>query len=185
MLGQANTPGSQLQSAFTTALASHNINATATVLSDTPEEGDSIQDQIYSLTTTPEADEHLGAIIGSSVGSGVALLLLATAFAVFGRGWLKNRRLKKQTAAYQEVMGCSTRLQQKPFLICYLLTALARLWGKSQPITRLLLLSLPVQHFSSLIAIAAAIYCCPVCQPDTPESPAAELISMLKDCRLS
>ena len=114
MLGQAVTPGSQLQSAFTTALASHNINATATVLSDTPEEDDSIQDQIYLLTTTPRGTDHLGAIIGSSVGSGVALLLLATAFVVFGRGWLKNRRLKKQTAACRKVMGRSTSLQHKP-----------------------------------------------------------------------
>lgn len=135
MLGQAITPGSQLRSAFTTALASHNINATATVLSDTLEEDDSIQDQIYLLTNTPGANEHLGAIIGSSVGSGVALLLLATAFVVFGRGWLKNRRLKKQTAACHKVMGCSTSLQQKPILICYLFTAIARLRDMLQPIT--------------------------------------------------
>ena len=108
-LGQATTSGSQQRSAFTTALASHNINATATVLSDSSQEDDSIQDQIYLLTTTPEANGHLGAIIGSSVGAGVALLLLATAFVVFGRSCLHNRRLKKQTAACNKVMDCSTR----------------------------------------------------------------------------
>lgn len=97
------------------------------MLSDTPEEDDSIQDQIYSLTITPGANEHLGAIIGSSVGSGVALLLLATAFVVFGRGWLKNRRLQKQTAVRDKVMDCSTRHEQKLFLHQHLFTALVRL----------------------------------------------------------
>lgn len=104
VLGQVTTPGSQQRSAFTAALAKFNINATAAVLSDTPQEDDSIQDQLYLLTSSPGGNDHLGAIIGSSVGSGVALLLLATAFVVFGRSWLKNRRLRKQTAAWRKVI---------------------------------------------------------------------------------
>lgn len=138
VLGRAITPGSQLQSAFTNALASHNITATAKVLSDISEEGDSIQDQIYSLTAAPAANKHLGAIIGSSVGSGAALFLLATAFVVFGRGWLKNRRLKKQTAACRKVVNCSTKFQQHSVVqlfklfSCYLFSVFTRLWNMLQ-----------------------------------------------------
>ena len=104
VLGQVTTPGSQQRSAFTAALAKFNINATSAVLYETPQEDDSIQDQLYLLTSSSGGNDHLGAIIGSSVGSGVALLLLATAFVVFGRSWLKNRRLRKQTAAWRKVI---------------------------------------------------------------------------------
>ena len=106
VLGQVTTPGSQQRSAFTAALARFNVNATAAVLSDSRQEDDSIQDQLYLLTSSPGGNDHLGAIIGSSVGSGVALLVLATAFVVFGRSWLKNRRLRKQTAACRKVTDC-------------------------------------------------------------------------------
>ncbi|KAL3148304.1 hypothetical protein ABBQ38_013768 [Trebouxia sp. C0009 RCD-2024] len=99
VLGQAGTLGSQERSAFTAALATRNISATATVLSDSPLAGDSLQDQIYALTAAPKKpSKHLGAIIGSSVGAGGALLLLTAAFMVFARGWLKKRHLQKQTA---------------------------------------------------------------------------------------
>ena len=104
VLGRADTQGSQQRSAFTAALANQSIAATATVLSETAFDNDSLQDQIYDLTTTPKKrNRHLGAIIGSSVGSGVAVLLLAAAFVTFGRGWLNTRRLKKQTAAWHKV----------------------------------------------------------------------------------
>ena len=107
VLGRADTPGSQAKSAFTAALANHSMNATATVLSETSFEGDSLQDQIYALTTqSTKPKKHLGAIIGSSVGSGVALLVLAATFIVFGRGWLSKRRLQKQTAAWRKVTEC-------------------------------------------------------------------------------
>ena len=104
VLGRADTSGSQARSAFTAALANHSMSATATVLSETPIDGDSLQDQIYALTTKfSKHRKHLGAIIGSSVGSGVALLILAGTFIVFGRGWLSKRRLQKQTAAWHKV----------------------------------------------------------------------------------
>ena len=129
VLGQASTPGSQRRSAFTAALATHSINATAEVLSDTPYEDDSIQDQIDFLTATPKPNQHLGAIIGSSVGSGVALLLLAAAFVVFGRGWLKKRQLQKRTAAWRKVSVASTALEQNLALQWYVFMALFRLWA--------------------------------------------------------
>lgn len=104
VLGQADTPASQARSAFTLALAIYSMTATATVLSETPVDGDSLQDQIDALTAEPsKRNRHLGAIIGSSVGSGVALLLLTAAFVIFGRGWLNKRRLQKQTAAWRKV----------------------------------------------------------------------------------
>ena len=104
VLGRADTLGSQQRSAFTAALANHSIAATAAVQSETAFDNDSLQDQIYDLTTTPKKrTRHLGAIIGSSVGSGVVVLLLAAAFVTFGRGWLNTRRLNKQTAAWHKV----------------------------------------------------------------------------------
>lgn len=116
MLGQAGTLGSQERSAFTAAMATRNMSATATVLSDNPLAGDSLQDQIYALTTAPKKlSKHLGAIIGSSVGAGVALLLLATACMVFARGWLKKRHLQKQTAVCLKVGHCSVTFSTCPF----------------------------------------------------------------------
>ena len=111
VLGQASTLGSQQRSAFTAALASRNISATGTVLSDTPLAGDSLQDQIYALTTEPSRpNKHRGAIIGSSVGAGVALLLLAAACMVFARGWLKKRQLQQRTAVCLKVGSCPVTL---------------------------------------------------------------------------
>lgn len=130
VLGQAGTLGSQERSAFTAALATRNISATATVLSDSPLAGDSLQDQIYALTAAPKKpSKHLGAIIGSSVGAGGALLLLTAAFMVFARGWLKKRHLQKQTAVCLKVGHCSVVLISTcPFSLLPLETHF-RLWN--------------------------------------------------------
>ncbi len=105
VLGNTGTSGSQAASAFSVAMNNHSISATASVISQTSYSGDSIQDQIYALTHVKNSSsKHLGAIVGSSVGSAVALLVLLATAAVFGRGWLKKRSLQKQAAAWRKVL---------------------------------------------------------------------------------
>lgn len=103
VLGNPETVGSQAASAFSLTMSNHSINATATVLSQTQLSGDSIQDQIYALAHVTSKSRHLGAIIGSSVASAVAVLLLLVTAVLFGRGWLKKRHLQRQAAAWRKV----------------------------------------------------------------------------------
>ena len=85
-------------------MSNHSINMTAAVVSQSSLAGDSIGDQIYALThSSSSTTKHLGAILGSSIGSAVALLLLLATAVAFGRGWLKQRRLQKQAAAWHKV----------------------------------------------------------------------------------
>ena len=112
-LGHPETAGSQAASPFSAAMRNHGMNVTASVSSETSVSGDSIQDQIYSLTTTHKSShKHLGAIVGSSVGSAAALIILLITTFVFGHGWLKKRRLQKQAAAWHKVFTqlCCTNL---------------------------------------------------------------------------
>ncbi len=104
MLGNPSAAGSQAASPFSLIMSNHSINMTATVVSQSSLAGDSIGDQIYALThSTSSTTKHLGAILGSSIGSAVALLLLLATAVAFGRGWLKQRHLQKQTAAWHKV----------------------------------------------------------------------------------
>ncbi|DBA72727.1 TPA: hypothetical protein ACH3X2_010123 [Trebouxia sp. C0005] len=100
VLGNPSAAGSQAASAFSLTMSNHSINMTATVVSQSSLAGDSIGDQIYALThSSTSTKKHLGAILGSSIGSAVALLLLLATAVAFGRDWLKQRRLQKQAAA--------------------------------------------------------------------------------------
>lgn len=106
VLGNPATQGSQQRSAFTTTMASNNLTATAMVLSENQIFNDSIGDQIYALTTPTShgsSKKHLGAIIGSTVGSASALLILLAVFAAYGRGWLRSRKLNRRAAASTKV----------------------------------------------------------------------------------
>lgn len=106
VLGNVATAGSQLASSFSAMLRSNGLNATASVLSEIQVADDSIGDQIDALTrkhSSSDSRKHLGAIIGSTVGSGCALLILLAVFAAYGRGWLKSRRLRHQTATVPKV----------------------------------------------------------------------------------
>ncbi|KAA6422516.1 MAG: cytochrome P450 [Trebouxia sp. A1-2] len=100
VLGNPSAAGSPAASAFSLTMSNHSINMTATVVSQSSLAGDSIGDQIYALThSSTSTKKHLGAILGSSIGSAVALLLLLATAVAFGRDWLKQRRLQKQAAA--------------------------------------------------------------------------------------
>ena len=101
VLGNPSITGSQAASAFSATMSNHSINATAVVVSQASVSGDSMQDQIYALThTVSSSRKHLGAILGSAIGSAVVLLLLLVAATLFGRGWLKKRRLQKESATW-------------------------------------------------------------------------------------
>lgn len=106
VLGNPATPGSQQRSAFSGRMLSNNLNVTAMVLSESQLYHDSIGDQIYALTTTNSkgsSKKHVGAIIGSTVGTACALLVLLAVFAAYGRGWLRSRKLKKRAAESNKV----------------------------------------------------------------------------------
>ena len=112
VLGSPTTTGSQERSAFSTTMASNNLNLTAMVLSETQLHNDSIGDQVYALTTSSSrssSKKHVGAIIGSTVGSACAVLILLVVFAAYGRGWLRSRKLKKQAAASSKVLHMKHR----------------------------------------------------------------------------
>lgn len=106
VLGNPATPGSQQRSAFSARMISNNLNITAMVLSESQLYHDSIGDQIYALTTSSSkgsSKKHVGAIVGSTVGTACALLVLLAVFAAYGRGWLRSRKLKKRAAESNKV----------------------------------------------------------------------------------
>lgn len=125
MLGNPSAAGSPAASAFSLTMSNHSINMTATVVSQSSLAGDSIGDQIYALThSSTSTKKHLGAILGSSIGSAVALLLLLATAVAFGRDWLKQRRLQKQAAALHKVnlpccCACCTRCSVPLTPSCY------------------------------------------------------------------
>ncbi|DBB04569.1 hypothetical protein WJX77_008736 [Trebouxia sp. C0004] len=112
VLGNPSAAGSQAASAFSLTMSNHSINVIAAVISQSPLAGDSIGDQMYALThSSSSTTKHLGAILGSSIGSAVALLLLLATAVVFGRGWLKQRHLQKQAAARHKVQNGSADVE--------------------------------------------------------------------------